>query len=487
MMQLSLSHQFAVSAHQELLPVNWARRQLGELHLAYAMDLPCIEVRYPDKQLIGFLLGWPVTLSAQLLDEQNPLLVPQDSQGLEFEQSLYQLGGRWVCLTATDNGRLYLDAMASQPCIVCPAAGLILSSAALLPAPWNSNLDHSLMAQMNVAQSENFYLFSVLPQRDCYRVLANHYVDLNSFKQIRHWPTQHDVAPSSLSESADIVGVVVETHIKALCRELPTKIGLSAGFETRVMLACAKSSLPHLKFWTRAEDKYQSSVDQHVASYLASRFQLNHELIRPLQFGAKESSADLWLHNTGYCIGGSALRHRAMIDQVEGAYFALTGLGGEICRAFYRPELNAEQRLTPELLARVAGVPFNDVFNTAGLKYLAGMPDLPIQQQLALFYLEIRMGAYGSPHKYGNQQGIIFIYPLNHRHAVRAMLTLPVELQYKNALHLKVIQQFWPELANIPFNEPINPIHRYVSRLWKTLKKMVRWVQSKLRKFNRPS
>jgi hypothetical protein len=486
MMQLSLSHQFAIAANQQLLPVHWPRRQLGHQHLAYASDLPCIEVRYPDDQLIGLLLGWPVTLSAVLLDEQTPFIVPQDSQGREFEQALYQLGGRWVCLSTTDNGRFYLDAMASQPCIVCPEAGLILSSAALLPSPWHSNLDQTLMAQMNIAQTEHFYLFSVLPQRDCYRALANHYVDLSSFQQIRHWPTQHDFTPSSLTERAEIVGKVVETHIKAFCQVLPTKIGLSAGYETRLMLACAKSLLPHLKFWTRVEDKYQSSVDQQIACYLADRFQLNHEVIRPNHFASAESPADVWLQNTGYCIGGSALRHRAMIDPFKGAYFALTGLGGEICRAFYRPELTREQRLTPEILARVAGVPFNDAFNTAGLQYLAGISDLPIQQQLELFYLEIRMGAYGSPHKYGNQQGIIFIYPLNHRHAVSAMFNLPTKLQYKNALHQQVIQQFWPELADIPFNEPLNPIHRHVARFWKRLKKTIRWAQGRLKKLQRP-
>jgi hypothetical protein len=469
-----LSQQFAIATNPALLPANWPQRQLSQFHLAVADDLPCIEVRYPNQQLVALLLGWPVTQSADLLTAQNAWVVQQNVTGQDFENILYQLGGRWICLTTTDNGRLYLDPMASQPCIACPAAGLLLSSAALLPEPWKSNLDQDLMRLMDVENSENFYLFSVLPQQDCYRVLANHYVDLSSFEQMRHWPTEQDQQHHSLPQRAEIIGHVVQDHIKALHHMLPTKIGLSAGYETRLMLACAKPFLTKIQFWTRIEKKYQSTIDQQVAKLLATRFNLNHEFIQSPSKLKEPITVRDWLDFTGHCIGGSALRNRALIDRHSGSHFALTGLGGEVCRAFYRPQPEASSKLTPEGLAILAGVPFHPQFSAAGDKYLAALPALPIWQQLALFYLEIRVGAYASPHKYGNQHGIIFIYPLNHRDAVRAMLTLPLEQQYQNALHRAVIRQWWPELMNVPYNESLNPLQRYCFRIWKAAKKNIK-------------
>lgn len=477
-----LSHQFMLAKNPAYLPAGYQVSVFAEYYLASADDLPVIPLLSPQGESLGFLLGWPVTLQGEMLTPSQPQQLSPDTTAA-FETWLYRLGGRWLCLSLLEGGQFYTDAMASQPCIYCPQAQLIMSSAALLPSPWQEQVDTSLMAAMDVRHSEHFYLFALLPQKHCLRLLANHKLLLSDFSVKRHWPqafTAGSAEPDDLQQKAKTICAVVQAHISACAGNAPTKIGLSAGYETRLMLACAKPWLSELRFWTRKEHKTRAGLDQKVASHLAGTLGLQHQFVLPPAAADSGQSEDEWLARTGHCIGGSALRYRALIDIEQGRHFALTGIGGELCRAFYWPEQGLTGPLTAALLHRLSGVPEHPAFAKAARDYLQQLPDLPLWQQLGLFYLENRVGAYASVHKYGNKNGIIFMYPLNHRHAVDAMLTLPLSEQQKNKLHRAVICHAWPELDQLPYNEPLGFFSRSLHRLQQQLKKQLRALRSAL-------
>lgn len=475
-----LSHQFMLAKDADALPSGYPQRVFADFYLATAPDLPVIPVLSEKNEAIGLLLGWPVTLNGIMLTPAQPLQLEKCDDSSAFEQAIFQLGGRWVCLSLLDGGQFYTDAMASQPCIYCPQAQLVLSSAALLPSPWREQLDHELMATMNVSNSEHFYLFATLPQKNCYRLLANHKIMLHDFSVLRHWPKQFATPQPDLAERANSLSTVIQAHIKACVHNAPTKIGLSAGYETRLMLACAKPWLHQLKFWTRKERKTRAGLDQIVAAHLARTFNLWHEFVVATPDNSEPQSEQDWLERTGHCIGGSALHNRQLIDMEQGHHFALTGIGGELCRAFYWPATGLTEPLTAGMLHLLSGVPQHVAFKDAAEVYLRQLPDLPIWQQLGLFYLENRVGAYASVHRYGNKNGITFIYPLNHRLAVEAMVTLPLAEQQQNKLHRAVIRQRWPELDELPYNEPLHPLSRTFLRLNKWLKNQLRVLRKRI-------
>ena len=464
-----LSHQFMLAKDAAVLPCGYPQMVFADFYLATAPDLPVIAIFSPENEAVGLLLGWPITLDGIMLTPARPLQLEDAGNSATFEQAIFQLGGRWVCLSLLDGGQFYTDAMASQPCIYCPQAQLVLSSAALLPSPWRDQLDTELMATMNVSNSEHFYPFATLPQKTCHRLLANHKIMLSDFSVLRHWPVRFETAEPNLAERACCLSTVIQAHIKACFSNAPTKVGLSAGYETRLMLACAKPWLQQLKFWTRKERKTRAGLDQKVAEVLANKFGLTHQFVTACADHNPQTEVE-WLSSTGHCIGGSALHNRQLIDIEHGHHFALTGIGGELCRAFYWPAQGIKGPLTAGLLHKLAAVPEDPAFQDAAEHYLKNLPDLPLWQQLGLFYLENRVGAYASVHKYGNKNGITFIYPLNHRLAVAAMLTLPLAEQQQNMLHRAVIRKNWPELDQVPYNEPLRLHSRSLFKLKKWLK-----------------
>lgn len=461
-MKVAFSHQFVVSKTPYSLPVEWSWRGLGELELATADDLPVVELVNEQNSIFAVLLGWPIDTVSQRI--MSGTIQVTASQSNAFEQLLLTLAGRWLAINL-DNEQVYADAMSSQSAIFHAGERIVCSSAALLPAELQL-MNEKMSQRMNVAQSENFYPFGVLPQSGVQRLLPSHKISLKTATVSRYWwpfPEHWH----GLEYAADIISAQVAGTISACVNSYPVRQGLSAGFETRLMLACSKAHLHHIQFWTRAETKRGSQLDQLTAQALSARFGLNYELISTaLQ---PSDPVEQWLHRTGHCIGGGALQHRHLIDSIHQVYIALTGIGGETCRAFYWRSPHLPRRLNVELLLKLAGLPQLDEFIAAGKLYLQDISHLPVHVQLGLFYLENRVSAYASPHKYGNQHGIIFIYPLNHHDTVNQMLICPQALQLRSALHRQVIKQNWPELEQLPYNLPLQPVLRYLDQFKKLI------------------
>lgn len=459
-MKVAFSHQFVVAKKPYSLPTTWLWRDLGQFQLAAADDLPVVELANEQNSTIAVLLGWPIdTISQRVL---TGIIRLTASQSNAFEHWLLTLAGRWLAVHL-DTGQVYSDAMSSQSAIFHADQRIVCSSAALLPADLQL-MNETMYQVMNVAQSEKFYPFGVLPQSAVRRLLPSHKFSLKTAKVSRYWwpaPEQWQ----GPEHAADIISAQVRGTISACVRSYPVRQGLSAGFETRLMLACSKAYHRQIKFWTRAETKRGSQLDQRTAEALSTQFGLNYELISTAR--RPSDTIEQWLHRTGHCIGGGALHNRHLIDSIEQVYIALTGIGGETCRAFYWPSRQLPGKLNVELLLRLAGLPALDDFITAGRLYLQDISHLPVHVQLGLFYLENRVAAYASPHKYGNQHGIIFIYPLNQHDTVNQMLICPQDLQLSSALHRQVIQQNWPQIEQLPYNLPLQPILRYLAQLKK--------------------
>lgn len=461
-MRVLFSHQFVISKTTHSLPVHWSWQCYGNFKVAAAPDLPIIELTDEDEATVAILLGWPIDIiTSSFLPARQKL----ESASIEaFEILLRNFAGRWVALNL-NNEQVYADAMSSQSAVIHAKQQIVCSSAALLPAHLQV-LDIEMHRRMDVANSENFYPFGLLPHHGVRRLLPSHTFSFKTAETRRYWwPTP--TSWQGLNQAATIVSDQVTRVISACIDTYPVRQGLSAGFETRLMLACSKPFREQVKFWTRVENKQGSVVDQKVAIALSSKFALDHELTSSdiRQVNDEED----WLNRTGYCIGGGALKSRHIIDSKKQVYIALTGIGGETCRAFYWPSTYLPKQLNVQLLLQLASLPPLDKFIIAGQRYLEEICHLPIHVQLGMFYLENRVSAYASPHKYGNENGIIFIYPLNHHDTVNQMLICPQGLQITSALHRQVIRQRWPEIEQLPYNLPLEPLPRLIKKFKKIL------------------
>lgn len=457
-MRVEFSHQFVIARAVYKLPVSWSWRRYRNLHIATASDLPVIELSDDCGATSAVILGWPIDIKVQAL--LPPKIRLGHFQFSSFEQILQTLAGRWLAIDLVEE-QVFADAMSSQSAIFNAEHQIVCSSTAMLPDHLQE-LNNKFIKTLNIAKSEHFYPFSLLPQLGARRLLPSHKYSFQTSKVCRYWwPDLNQWV--DLTNAASLISKQVKSVISICLDHYPVRQGLSAGLDTRLMLACSKEQRKQIKFWTRAEKKKDSLIDQDVAIALSARFNLNHELIHANNKDLKD--ADEWLYRTGYCIGGGALKNRHLIDSIEQVYVALTGIGGETCRAFYWPSTSLPKRLSAPLLLRLAGLPELDEFIDAGHQYLSEIQHLPVYVQLGLFYLENRVAAYASPHKYGNENGIIFVYPLNQHETVNQMLICPQRLQITAALHRKVIQQCWPELLDLPHNMPLQSVPRIIKTI----------------------
>jgi hypothetical protein len=194
------------------------------------------------------------------------------------------------------------------------------------------------------------------------------------------------------------------------------------------------------------------ALDCDIASEIAQRFNLKHEIIRYQQ--ATEQQLKDWLDRTGHCIGGRIHRSFAMLCQLNSKYPLISGIAGAIGRAHYYNKLDAtpNTELTGEKITRLLRLPQTPEIVNRADKWLQGLSDYDPLTILDLLYIEQRSGCWGALSIYGNNWNVFEVYPFCHRRIFELILSLPYEYRIKGKLNLDLIKTQWPELLKFPIN-----------------------------------
>ena len=447
-------HQFCIfrSDDQLALPPHFVVSSLAGYQIATCPRLPVSRLVTRDGVNAGFVLGWAVK-GTMLLKSKEVLNIDSTTNWRQLENELYNLAGRWLAfVTLGKSQRVYLDPLASHSTVYSQELRRVASTPYLLGAKLNP-----LLSELELIEQDHWYPAGLTAYKGVSRVLANHCIDLANFCHLRHWPRLDSdiVVEDTWRSQIQQIRVLIQQQLVAYSANMPLRIGLTAGLESRAMLACSRGVTPVPLCWTRCDKSSASYQDVKTATFLATSFSLQH-IVLPFkkEFQCTNSDIAQFLINTGYCVGGSPLRSHKLIDSA-GECFALTGIGGEIARAYYESSSVAGNLSGTSLLAQT-GLPRLEPFSQATDDYLQNMPKLEQQQQLALFYLENRVTAFGAVHRYAYQSGLVLLSPFSHRTIVSCMLKLPVSAQLDAQFHKALIEASWPELLLIPFNTPLN-------------------------------
>lgn len=469
-MTVTLRHQFCISTQEDTVavPSHFSVSFFAGYRIATCPSLPVTKLLNTEGQCIGLVLGW-ASQGKQLLSDRTLFGVDPDADWETLEDLLYCMGGRWLALISLGSTqRVYLDSLASHSAVYCKSSKRLASTPALLKselAPLLSNAD--------LTDKDYWYPAGLTAHRGVSRVLANHCVELNTYDCLRHWPRpDSDLTVSDKwRRDVDSLANLIQQQFAAYAAKMPIRIGLTAGLESRVMLACSRKSSPAPLFWTRSDKTVGAYQDVKTSSLLARQFSLQHEVL-PFKEKFKCSDTDIrqFLADTGYCVGGSPLRSYKLIDSA-GECFAFTGIGGEIARAYYY-ENKQPKDLSAHALLVLAQLPLLTQFIEATERYLKTLPNLEVHQQLALFYLENRVSAFGSVHRYAYQSGIVFMSPFSHRSIVSSMLTLPLQDQIDAQFHKALIKHSWPEVSSVPFNAPLDIKDKFYSLYERVIRRL---------------
>lgn len=475
----ALHGQFIVTQTPAFIPTSWVQRERSAWILGTHPDLPIVDLCEPDGETIGWVLGHPVTDVAVAPPRLSvPAAAAKDPAVLEA--FLASLGGRYVAVVLTTQySRVYLDACGSMSAVYSALAGMVASTPTLIDTadhPW----DGDLMRDLNMPASGLWYPFGITSRQNVWRLLPNHCLDLTTWQTTRYWPTQTDFYAQA--DPATAIQTIIDTTqriLQAVAQDRRIYLTLTAGRDSRMILACAKPILDRASFFTFTIGR--DTADAHIARRLAKRYRLDHQELRKEY--ATEAQIQSWLLQTGQSVSGEIAKMHPTLRHLDHTRMLMTGMAGEVGRGFYwRPDDTATTRLSVSDLIARCHLPSHPRFIPAAQAWLDELPTTNLFFMLDLLYWEQRLGAWGGPQGYGGDAaGIMWqVFPLAHRSAFTAMLSLPVAYRQEQRLAIEICRTAWPELLDLPFNQ-FSGFWRYPRRIAKRMLQTGRKVVAALR------
>jgi hypothetical protein len=451
--------QFACSQRTDALPDGGRTESLRGWTLARCASLPARNVVDAAGAHVGWLLGWPI--DADGLCSPAALTVPAlagiPSFSGTLESTVSRLAGRFAVIVLSDGlRRVYLDPCGQLGVVYNSAERTIASSLILAvrePAP-----ARPLAAAMNIPAQDNWYPFGLTPDRHVRRLLPNHFLDLHSFETCRHW--RGDEARGAGSDIDALVAAIasrLRSNVESLAREQPLLIPLTAGRDSRMLLAAARRVLDRTAFFTTELPDDTARRDCRVARRSARRFGLCHAVLD----WQTPSGAELeeWQVRTGRCVAGRTWREVRTRRQCDSTRLVLPGLCGEIGRSYYwrRGDAAADGLSADALLQRLR-LPHAEPLVENAAAWLRDFTGANVADTVDHAYIEQRLGCWAGPSHYGHVHNACTL-PLSDRAIVSATLRLPYAYRAARSLAADVVRLLWPELLRIPFNRDAALVH----------------------------
>lgn len=439
-------------------PPRWQRRQVGGWTLVHEPSLPALELHDSDGVPIGWVVGHLIDLQAETL-VTGPLRAPVDGEagaaGPSFEDWLYEFAGRFVVIVLGPRPRLYPDGGASLPVLFSAALERAASSPFLLSAPDGTIPDSPLVDMLSLFEADSCFTLGATSHAQADLLLANHVLSLDCWEQSRIWPPAH-FDFDDVGSLVERVATTLEKTISSVTATGCPNVGLTAGGDCRVFVACSRRVLDRVRFFTAAFPDELGVIDLATAPTLAERFCLQHRILPWLE--PSLADIELFMYRTG-CLAGEQRGRRAAptYNQLGGSEVYISSVGAEISRAIGRQHFDkVNVRLTPRALIMRFGLELNLEYLRRAADWLAKLPEgLSRLNALTLFYAEMDNYAWGGPLTTAYPEAYSFaLYPYTHRAVLDAIFRLPNDYRLSGRLREDIIAARWPELLKVPINRP---------------------------------
>lgn len=427
---------------------------------------------------IGIFLGAVTDFSSKTFKPASialPWTVGSDRKALE--DALYERAGSWVAVIVTDGFQsVYLDACGSIPLVFFKDKFLAASSACALldDKEYFSDLYEEARSE-TWSKLDRFHTAGLTAHRSLNRLLPNHRLDLQSWTTERIWPH----APFPFLRIDEVINEIVDDargSIDIAMHGRKALMPLTAGNETRALLALAKGREGRLTFFTG--DFPGAVIDLGAARRLAAKFGLKHVVTSV----GRRTKADIedWRLRTGHCIGGAIGHFRMRRDAIAQAEVEFSGAAGEVGRGFLWSASDvAGDRLTSDILLARLKLPQLDRFVAATDRWLDSVKQFDAFTVMDLAYIELKMACWAGPQATGTETAATQVWPLSSRRCFSAMMSAPPQVRLEQSLFLRIVQQEWPELLQIPINKgtPWENIRRFIyrasspGRVWNKIRK----------------
>lgn len=452
LLKCNMDGQFLLSKKALFFQDNWNMRESNGWILATHPDLPVIDVQTPEGSHLGWIIGFPINLSSCIVTEKLVIHanINDEDKVKNVEGQLYELGGRYVAIIlGCGISRLYLDPGGSLSVVYSLDEQVIASTPALIKL--DDGFDKNLIKSLKMPNSGKYYPFGLTPRKNIRRLLPNHFFDLESWKSIRHWPVKNTLSVvNNFSENIKTIIKIIKNNLQAVANNYFIHMSLTAGRDSRMLLACVREISDKVLFFTFAEKK--QTADIHIANILSSQLNLNHKVLQ-IECANDTEQKD-WLYRVGHCVSGQILNIHPTLRHLDRKYALLPAMAGEVARAYYWSDDEDIGCLDPlDILERLHFPAFPPLLEVTE-RWFSEISDFPSSVIMDLAYIEQRLGCWAGPQMYGNDnRSVCHLWPLSHRMIFESMLRFPSAYKQKQQLVEDICVLEWPELLNLPFNE----------------------------------
>lgn len=428
-------------------------------------------------------------------DILDALLQVEDERSETLFESSKYLSGRWIIICIQpDSIRIFTDPCgfrtvfyvqahstlqcASQPELLRELHPLTLSTDA-------SKLDfmHSELLEKN----EYAWVGSETIYENCYHLLPNHYLDFKTAEQIRFYPVK-PLEPMGSEQLVEQASSLLRGTIEALISRYTLALPLTAGIDSRVLLAASKSYKKHIHYFVhRHGDMLASHADIVVPSSISNRLGIEFCVDQPSDqvpgWFYKQLDRNVTTARHGNKTGN--IYHQFCKGEQR---LNVNGNGSEICRnQFDRYGRKLVDKQSNEDLATglygKGNIPAFVLDQLEKWRKDLGVLDQTGFNLLDFLYWEQRLGNWGAQYPCEQDIALDEVSPFNNRALLELLIRAPrKERQAPHfSLYLKLIKNMWPELLEFPVNPHFYT--RYGTLKQKLRKAVPSKAEAKLRRF----
>lgn len=437
-------------------PDDWVDSSGDGWTLRRCPTLPMVTIVDASGTASGWILGHPICDGSMLTIAFQVDAKRADGGFLSAASTaLEALTGRYAAIVTTSTGgRVMLDASGQMAVVYNADSRSVASSWRLIGH--QEGVDKAVVDAFGIPREDHFLPFGLTPNPAVSRLLPDHHLDLATFAPQRDWPLV------AITESSSSIEAVVEAiarrlvaNISAIAERMPMAIWLTAGRDSRMVLAAARAHLAETRFFTLAVPDAAAAMDARVAKRLSANYGFRHDVLRWIP--PSQADLDEWQVRVGDCVAGRSWQTVRTAHQIDPSLASVSGLAGEVtrCTRATADDLEHEdEQLTPvDVLGRLR-LPQAKVAVESAEQWLAGLSHLSRVHVLDLLFIEQRLGCWAGPSHYGHTNNPTMI-PMSDRTLFRLMMSLPPGYRISAQLPTALIERLWPELLDVPFNEDV--------------------------------
>lgn len=423
--------------------------------------------------------GSSITLLGYILDPYEPKssnfeicnrLISQIGSADDIFRNINHMGGRFV-IVLNYNGslRIFTDAIGFRPVYYAKDSSGI-SWCASQPGSIATQLGFEfgkdtwsdfLNSRFFKNNPDYWYPGDCSPFKDVFHLLPNHYLDLKTGETVRYWPTSR-LNGTPLQECVEQATDILQRLMKAAHHRFNLALALTAGYDTRPLLAASKEISKDIVIFTQVHPRInEKNMDVWVPGTLLSKLGLKHILVRCPPTIDDDEFLEIYKRNFP-----TARLSRALMIYCQYKYWSKSGMvlilgtGGELFRCKYgdRHRYSGENSMVSgKTLARFTWMKGNEFAINQYKRWLSTTKGIWKDYSiniLDLFHWEQRKANWASMNQTEADIAHEAFFPYNCRRLLTILLSAEEKYRMppKFELNRRLVAHMWPEALDVPIN-----------------------------------